>query len=76
MASAKGIKGVIYQPMTHHLELAHISMVIMEQLRFNICGLTSSFIRNSEVDDLEKRIKENISETLQLPVLELSCDAV
>ena len=65
MARVEGIEGEIYQPKIHHLELTLGCFSVMEQLKFNICGLTSSFISNSEVHDLEKRIKENISETCQ-----------
>lgn len=65
MTTFKGIEGTTYQPMTHHLDLTLGCMNIMEQLRFNICGLTSLFVPNSKVHDLEDRIEENISETLQ-----------
>lgn len=65
MARVEGADGTIYQPMSYHLDLALACIGIMEQLRFNICGLTSSFIANSEVNDLDKRIEENIKEPLQ-----------
>ncbi|ELU36225.1 WD40 domain-containing protein [Rhizoctonia solani AG-1 IA] len=38
--------------------------VMRDQLRFNVCGLESSFITNSEVQDLEHRIRRSISPTL------------
>ncbi|KAF8673590.1 WD40 repeat-like protein [Rhizoctonia solani] len=38
--------------------------VMKGQLRFNICDLPSSFIRDSQVDDIQHRIKTNISSTL------------
>ncbi|KAF8733633.1 WD domain, G-beta repeat, partial [Rhizoctonia solani] len=38
--------------------------VMRDQLRFNICGLESSFITDSEVQDLEARITRSISPTL------------
>ncbi|ELU36278.1 peptidase C14 [Rhizoctonia solani AG-1 IA] len=38
--------------------------VMRHQLRFNICGLDSSFITNSEVQDLDARIRRSISPTL------------
>ncbi|KAF5362819.1 hypothetical protein D9757_014260 [Collybiopsis confluens] len=37
----------------------------MEQLRFNMCDLPSSFIRDAEVEGLQERIKERIGETLE-----------
>ncbi|KIN95570.1 hypothetical protein M404DRAFT_1007350 [Pisolithus tinctorius Marx 270] len=42
--------------------------ILSNDLRFNICGLESSYFSNSEVTDLEERIKENIS-----PHLSYSC---
>ena len=38
---------------------------MLEQLRFNICGLEDSRLANSDVKDLASRIKENISDALQ-----------
>ena len=38
---------------------------MVEQLRFNICGLEDSRLANSDVKDLASRIKENISDALQ-----------
>ena len=38
---------------------------MVEQLRFNICGLQDSRLANAEVKDLALRIKENISDALQ-----------
>ncbi|EUC60058.1 vegetative incompatibility protein HET-E-1, partial [Rhizoctonia solani AG-3 Rhs1AP] len=35
-----------------------------DQLRFNICNLASSFVPDKEVEDMEERIKANISPTL------------
>ncbi|KIN98727.1 hypothetical protein M404DRAFT_61478, partial [Pisolithus tinctorius Marx 270] len=34
--------------------------ILRDDLRFNICGLESSYLANAEVPDLSKRIKENI----------------
>ncbi|KIO01892.1 hypothetical protein M404DRAFT_28400 [Pisolithus tinctorius Marx 270] len=49
--------------------LAFASMrILSNDLRFNICGLESSYFSNSEVVDLEERINENI-----LPHLSYSC---
>ena len=38
---------------------------MVEQLRFNICGLEDSRLANAGVKDLASRIKENISDALQ-----------
>ncbi|QRW22462.1 Vegetative incompatibility protein HET-E-1 [Rhizoctonia solani] len=38
--------------------------VMKDQLRFNICDLPSSFIRDSQVDNIQHRIKTNISSPL------------
>ena len=38
---------------------------MVEQLRFNICGLEDSRLANADVKDLGSRIKENISDALQ-----------
>ena len=38
---------------------------MVQQLRFNICKLEDSRLANAAVDDLESRIKENISDALQ-----------
>ena len=42
---------------------------MMEQLRFNICKLEDSRIANADVKDLQSRVKENISGTLQYSAL-------
>ena len=52
-----------------HDQLAFGSLRLMKDcLRFNICKLQSSYLRNSKVPDLAERIKENIS-----PELSYSC---
>ena len=38
---------------------------MVEQLRFNICGLEDSRLANTDVKGLESRVKENISDALQ-----------
>ena len=44
-----------------HRDLAIASLSVMQTcLCFNICGLETSYVFNSEVADLEKRVKENI----------------
>ncbi|PVF94103.1 WD40 repeat-like protein [Serendipita vermifera] len=39
--------------------------VMRSELKFNICGLESSFLLNSQVDDLEDRISTSMSSQLQ-----------
>ena len=52
-----------------HQELARSSLASMKHgLRFNICGLESSYLRNSDIPDLAQRIRERIS-----PHLSYSC---
>ncbi|KAG6325847.1 hypothetical protein ID866_13243, partial [Astraeus odoratus] len=44
-----------------HKNLAHASLHILQRdLCFNICKLESSYLCNSEVTDMEERIKNNI----------------
>ncbi|KAG6329342.1 hypothetical protein ID866_9747 [Astraeus odoratus] len=44
-----------------HVDLALASVRVMrEGLRFNICGLESSYLRNSDVQGLEQRVKDCI----------------
>jgi len=44
-----------------HHELALSSLCVMQDgLRFNICGLETSYVRNSAVGDLEMKIEKNI----------------
>ncbi|KAG6330760.1 hypothetical protein ID866_8329 [Astraeus odoratus] len=48
--------------MQTHLDLALASVRVMKrELRFNICGLESSYVRNSEVKDLGARVMKCIS---------------
>ena len=47
----------------HDLALASFR-VMQDGLRFNICGLTTSYASNSEVADLEERVNKNISSHL------------
>ena len=43
-------------------DLAVASLSVMQtSLQFNICGLETSYLCNSEVEGLEKKVKENIS---------------
>ena len=53
---------------TVHLGNACLKTMI-EQLRFNICGLEDSRLANAAVNDLQLRIKENISDALQYSCL-------
>ncbi|KAF5357509.1 hypothetical protein D9758_012498 [Tetrapyrgos nigripes] len=49
-----------------HGALANHCLNLMEsQLRFNICNLPSSFLRDDEVPDIEMKIKQNLGESLQ-----------
>ena len=43
----------------HDMALASLH-VMLAGLKFNICSLTTSYVRNSDVGDLEKRVEENI----------------
>lgn len=50
---------------THHALLTHSCFrVLKSNLRFNLCDLPSSFLLDSEVPDLDRRVKENISDVL------------
>ena len=52
-----------------HRDLAVASLSVMQAgLHFNICGLETSYISNSEVADLDKRVEKNIP-----PYLLYSC---
>ena len=46
--------------------------VMIEQLRFNICRLEDSRLANSDVKDLQTRIEQNISDSLQYSSLHWS----
>ncbi|KAK2463502.1 hypothetical protein APHAL10511_004588 [Amanita phalloides] len=49
----------------HHELLANGCFDVMKaQLRFNICGLESSFVFDKDVQDLEERVRKHISPTL------------
>ncbi|KIM23482.1 hypothetical protein M408DRAFT_261961, partial [Serendipita vermifera MAFF 305830] len=39
------------------------------ELRFNICGLETSYRKNSEIENLNERVEENVSDTLQYSCL-------
>ncbi len=45
---------------------------MVTKLRFNICKLEDSRLANAEIDDLQSRIKENISDSLQYSCLHWS----
>jgi len=54
----------------HHGHLARSCFRIMTiRLRFNICDLPSSFLLDSEVPDLDSRIRANIGESLRYSCL-------
>ncbi|KAG6330466.1 hypothetical protein ID866_8623 [Astraeus odoratus] len=49
------------QPRNIHLDLAFASVRVMQDgLHFNICKLDSSYLKNSQVNHLNTRIKDNI----------------
>ena len=51
---------VIWEGDIHH-DLAFASLSVMQTcLCFNICGLETSYVLNSEVVDLEEKVEENI----------------
>ncbi len=47
-----------------HLGIACLTTMV-DKLRFNICKLEDSRLANADIDDLQSRIKRNISEPLQ-----------
>ena len=50
----------------HHAFLANSCFRIMDSdLRFNICNLPSSFLLDTEVGDLSRRVQENISSAVE-----------
>ncbi|KAF5378048.1 hypothetical protein D9757_011519 [Collybiopsis confluens] len=49
----------------YHEKLSINCFKQMEQLRFNMCDLPSSFVPDAEVEGLQERIKERIGETLE-----------
>ncbi|CAE7146136.1 unnamed protein product [Rhizoctonia solani] len=65
MLSSDRSKSFFCDIVAHSQLLAERSFAVMkEQLRFNICGLESSFVPDDKVDDIQDRIKQNISPTL------------
>ena len=51
----------VIDPRKQHLDLALASLRVMTtELRFNICGLESSYFRNDDVEDLQSRISVSI----------------
>ncbi|KAG8728180.1 hypothetical protein FRC11_011647, partial [Ceratobasidium sp. 423] len=48
----------------HSRLLAHRCFHLMEQLKFNICGLESSFIRDRDIKDIKGRVDRAISHPL------------
>ena len=44
-----------------HHDLAHATLCVMQTgLQFNMCALPTSYLHNSDVPDLAKRVEENI----------------
>ncbi|PVF92103.1 WD40 repeat-like protein [Serendipita vermifera] len=51
----------LIEPMQEHYNLAVVSLRLMRNgLRFNILGLESSYVRNTDIVELDLRIKENV----------------
>ena len=49
-----------------HAELSlHCLRTMTKQLRFNICGLETSYLANLDIEDLEDRVRRCIPETLE-----------
>jgi hypothetical protein len=52
-----------------HRQLAHACLsLVLDDLKFNICGLESSYLANEDVKDLETRISEHLP-----PALSYAC---
>ena len=52
-----------------HHQLAHFCLsLVLDDLKFNICGLESSYFANKDVEDLEMRISEHLP-----PALSYAC---
>ncbi len=52
-----------------HRQLAHSCLsLLLDDLKFNICGLESSYLANKDVEDLESRIVEHLP-----PALSYAC---
>ena len=62
--------GVFYVDLhVAHCQLAHYCLSLMlNDLKFNICGLESSYLANKDVEDLEMRISEHLP-----PALSYAC---
>ncbi|KIM29666.1 hypothetical protein M408DRAFT_105644 [Serendipita vermifera MAFF 305830] len=55
------------------VELSTYSLqTMMRELRFNICGLETSCLPNSDINNLSERVRENISDILQYSCLHWS----
>src|SRR5258708_29726791 len=53
-----------------HMQVGLVCLKTMiTQLRFNICALEDSRLANADIEDLESRIKQNISDALQYSCL-------
>jgi hypothetical protein len=56
---------VFCDPPSRHAHLANECFRVMQNLRFNICNLPSSFLFDSQVENMEQRVQKNITEALQ-----------
>jgi hypothetical protein len=70
LMSGERSKKMSCNELEHHALLASHCLSLMEsQLRFNICNLPSSFLRDDEVPDIQMKIKQNLGESLQYSCL-------
>ena len=52
-------------PLTHHLDLASGCLRVMQQdLKFNICGIETSYYRNEEIEGIQERVDRAITPVL------------
>ncbi|PVF93275.1 hypothetical protein CPB86DRAFT_838115 [Serendipita vermifera] len=63
----RGVAGQFFVNMAeaHRMMAKGCLDVMKSDLKFNICGLESSFLLNSQIDDLQDRISRSISKQLQ-----------
>ncbi|KIK64685.1 hypothetical protein GYMLUDRAFT_160895 [Collybiopsis luxurians FD-317 M1] len=58
--------GKSYSGDTQHHNLSQVCFkILLDKLKFNICDLSSSFLRDAEVEGLDGKIKENVGDSLE-----------
>ncbi|KIK64688.1 hypothetical protein GYMLUDRAFT_981954 [Collybiopsis luxurians FD-317 M1] len=58
--------GKRYSGDTQHHNLSQVCFrILLDKLKFNICDLPSSFLRDAEVEGLDGKIKENVGDSLE-----------